>query len=98
MTEVNGSTGNLVRLDGKAALIVGASSGIGRASAEICAEAGAEVMLADIDEVKGHEVADAINLQGGTAAFTRVDATNEQSVAEAIAATVKRFSRDSGSR
>ena len=43
-------------------------------------------MLADIDEVRGHEVMDAINLQGGTAAFTRIDATNEQSVAEAIAA------------
>jgi NAD(P)-dependent dehydrogenase (short-subunit alcohol dehydrogenase family) len=93
VTEVNGSTGNLVRLDGKVVLVVGASSGIGRASAEICAEAGAEVMLADIDEVKGRQVADAINLQGGTAAFTRVDATDEQSVADAIGATVEKFSR-----
>ena len=92
-TEVNGSTGNLVRLDGKVVLVVGGSSGIGRASAEICAEAGAEVMLADIDEVQGRQVADAINLQGGTAAFTRVDATDEQSVAEAIGATVEKFSR-----
>ena len=70
VTEVNGSTGNLVRLDGKVVLVVGAGSGIGRASAEICAEAGAEVMLADIDEIQGRQVADAINLQGGTAAFT----------------------------
>jgi len=93
MTEVNGNTGNLVRLDGKAALIIGASSGIGRASAEMCAQAGAEVMLADIDEVKGREVTDAINRQGGTAAFTRVDAVDEQSVTEAIAATVEKFSR-----
>ena len=83
----------MVRLDGKAALIIGASSGIGRACAEVCAEAGAEVMVADIDEVKGGEVTDAINGQGGTAAFIRVDVTDERSVAESIAATVKRFSR-----
>ena len=43
-------------------------------------------MLADIDERKGREVADAIVRQGGTAAFTRVDAADEQSVIEAIVA------------
>ena len=59
-----------MRLDGKTALIVGASSGIGRASAEIFARAGATVMLADIDERKGREVTEAIVAQGGTAAFT----------------------------
>ena len=88
MIEATENTGNLVRLDGKVALIVGASSGIGRASAEICARAGATVMLADIDERKGREVTDAIVRQGGTAAFTRVDAADEQSVIEAIVATV----------
>ena len=93
MTEVNMTTGNLVCLDGKVVLIIGASSGIGRASAEMCAEAGAEVMVADIDEIKGNEVADAINDRGGTAAFTRVDATDERSVADSISATVQRFSR-----
>ena len=70
MIEATENTGNLVRLDGKTVLIVGAGSGIGRASAEICARAGAAVMLADIDERKGREVTDAIVRQGGTAAFT----------------------------
>ena len=93
VTEINMTTGNLVCLDGKVALIIGASSGIGRAPAEMCAEAGAEVMVADIDEVKGPEVADAINDRGGTAVFTRVDATDERSVADSISATVQRFSR-----
>ena len=50
-------------------------------------------MLADIDERKGHEVTDAIVAQGGTAAFTCVDAADEQSVTEAIAATVEKFAR-----
>ena len=50
-------------------------------------------MLADIDERKGREVTDAIVRQGGTAAFTRVDAADEQSVIEAIVATVEKFTR-----
>jgi len=50
-------------------------------------------MLADIDEGKSREAAEAINLRGGSAAFTRVDTTDEKSVMEAIAATVKTFSR-----
>jgi NAD(P)-dependent dehydrogenase (short-subunit alcohol dehydrogenase family) len=93
MIEATENTGNLVRLDGKTVLIVGASSGIGRASAEICARAGAAVMLADIDERKGREVTNAIVQQGGTAAFTHVDAADEQSVIEAIVATVEKFTR-----
>ena len=93
MTVINTPAENIVSLNGKVALVIGASSGIGRASAEMCAAAGAQVMLADIDIVKGREVADAITLRGGSAAFTRVDATDEQSVSDAIAATVEKFSR-----
>ena len=93
MTIINTPAENIVSLNGKVALVIGASSGIGRASAEMCAAAGAQVMLADIDTVKGREVADAITLRGGNAAFTRVDATDERSVSDAVVATVEKFSR-----
>lgn len=80
-------------MDGKVVLVIGAASGIGLASAEMCAEAGALVMLADIDEASGPAAADNINRQGGIAAFTAVDAVDEQSVIAAIAATVAKFGR-----
>jgi NAD(P)-dependent dehydrogenase (short-subunit alcohol dehydrogenase family) len=50
-------------------------------------------MVADIDEIKGREVVEAINRQGGTAEFTTVDAAHEESVVRAIAATVEKFDR-----
>ena len=83
----------LVRLDNKVALVIGAASGIGRASAEMSAEAGATVMLADIDEDRGAEATRAIRAAGGTAEFTRVDVTDEASVESLVAATVSAFGR-----
>ena len=41
---------NLLSLDGKVAIITGAASGIGRATAELLADVGAAVALIDIDE------------------------------------------------
>lgn len=84
---------HLCRLDGKVVLIIGAASGIGLASAEMCAEAGAEVMLADIAQDAGRAAAKTIGEAGGVADFVAVDATEERSVANAVAATVDRFGR-----
>jgi NAD(P)-dependent dehydrogenase (short-subunit alcohol dehydrogenase family) len=83
----------LGRMDGKVVLVVGAASGIGLASAELCAELGAEVMLADINDAAARVAADGITERGGVAASVAVDAADEQSVAAAIAATVQRFGR-----
>jgi len=44
---------NAFRLDGKVAVVTGAASGIGEATAELFAIAGARVMLGDIDETNG---------------------------------------------
>lgn len=93
MNEPERTSRGLVRLDDKVALVIGAASGIGLASAELCAEAGAQVMLADIDAEAGRAAAENINGQGGTAAFTDVNASDEQSVVAAIAATVATFGR-----
>ena len=81
------------RMDGKVVLVIGGASGIGRASAQLCAEAGALVMVADLNEVAGLAAAEAINEGGGSAAFSLVDAVDEQSVRETVAATVSTFGR-----
>jgi len=69
-----------MRLDGKTAVVTGAASGIGRATAEVLAEAGAHVLLGDIAEDKGEEAAAAIRGKGQGADFIRLDVTNLDSV------------------
>lgn len=63
-----------------AAVVTGGASGLGRATAEALAAAGAKVAIFDINEALGQEVAAAI---GGL--FVRVDITDEQSVVEGYA-------------
>ena len=60
---------NLLSLDGKVAIITGAASGIGRATAELLAEVGAAVALIDIDESGGKEAAAHIKDSGGKSEF-----------------------------
>ncbi|NNE35115.1 MAG: glucose 1-dehydrogenase [Rhodothermales bacterium] len=62
-----------MRLAEKVALITGASSGIGRASAELFASQGASVVVVDIDDKGGTETVDAILAAGGKALFARAD-------------------------
>ena len=93
MSSANERYGDLVRLDGKVALVIGGASGIGRASAQICAEAGADVMVADLDRAGGQATAEAIRATGGRAEFTHVDATDEDSVRNLIATTIETFDR-----
>ena len=77
-----------MRLTGKSALVTGAGSGIGRATAIALAREGAAVLLTDIDEAGGQETLARIDRQGGKAAFLRQDVTQEaeweQAVAEAV--------------
>ena len=69
-----------MRLDGKTAVVTGAASGIGRATAETLAAAGAHVVLGDIAEAKGEEAAQAIRAAGGSAEFLRLDVTDLASI------------------
>ena len=69
-----------MRLDGKTALVTGAASGIGQATAETLAAAGAQVLLGDIAEEKGAQAAAAIRARGQKADFIRLDVTDLASI------------------
>ena len=69
-----------MRLDGKTALISGAASGIGRATAETFAQAGAHVFLADLNAKDGETAATAIRARGLAADFLHVDLTDAASI------------------
>jgi NAD(P)-dependent dehydrogenase (short-subunit alcohol dehydrogenase family) len=79
------------RLHGKAALITGAASGIGRASALLFAAEGARIVVCDINADGGGDVAQAVRKTGGDAEFIHADVTDEQDVARAFAAAAERY-------
>ncbi len=78
-------------LKGKVALITGAASGIGRATALLFAREGAEVAVVDIDETNGQEVARTIVNEGGKAIFIRCDVTRASDCLSAVEKTVEEF-------
>jgi NAD(P)-dependent dehydrogenase (short-subunit alcohol dehydrogenase family) len=69
------------RLGGKVAVITGAGMGIGRATAELFAEEGAAVVIAERNESTGSETARRIGEAGGRARFIQTDVSDESSVA-----------------
>ena len=79
------------RVDGKIALVTGAASGIGRASAELLASEGAKVVLSDIDDTNGEAAAKGIVDAGGEAIFTHLDATNAEEWQAAVDVAVSTF-------
>jgi len=82
-----------MKLQGKVALVIGAASGLGRASAECCAADGAKVVVADVSVEGGEAVAKGIRDRGGQAVFVRTDAADEASVKAAVEATVREFGK-----
>ena len=81
------------RLDGKIALITGAGSGIGRASALTFAREGAKVAVADKLVDGGRETVRMVEAAGGTASFIEVDVSDAASVEAMVAATVDTYGR-----
>lgn len=78
-------------LAGKTAVITGAASGIGFAAAELMADRGARVLLADRDAQRCERAATLIRQAGGTAVATAVDVTDEDSIAGMIDEAVSAF-------
>ena len=79
-----------MRLAGKVAIISGAASGMGAATARMFAREGANVMIADVLEHEGRQVADTI---GSSARFEPLDVTKEEDWATVMAATTSHFGK-----
>ncbi len=78
-------------IEQKVALVTGAASGIGRASAIGFAAAGAKVVVSDVDAAGGEATVKAIRDQGGTAVFVRADVTKAAEVEALVRACEERF-------
>jgi len=80
-------------LTGKIALITGAASGIGRATALLFARGGASVVIADLNETAGQAVAEEIIRNGGQAIFERTDVTRSSDCERVMQRTLATFGR-----
>ena len=81
------------RLDGKVVLVSGGASGIGAAHVRVFAAEGAKVMVADVQEDKGGEVADSVNNDGGVAVFVRLDVTRADDWQNVVNAALSHFGK-----
>jgi 3-hydroxybutyrate dehydrogenase len=80
-------------LEGKVALITGAASGLGKAIAELYAQHGASVAIADINQQAADAVAAQINAAGGKALGVAMDVTSEDAVNAGTDKVVAAFGR-----
>jgi 3-oxoacyl-[acyl-carrier protein] reductase len=78
---------------GQVALVTGAASGMGRATALLFADEGATVAAADLDGSAAPQVAEEIRAAGGQAAAFALDVTDAARVDEVVAEVVSRFGR-----
>ncbi len=82
-----------MRLAGKVAIITGAASGMGAATARRFGKEGANVVLADMLEEEGRAVADSITKAGGKALFMALNVTDEAGWTKVVDATVAAFGK-----
>ena len=83
----------MVNGDRRVALITGASSGIGRATAKAFAREGYATVLADLDEGQGRDAASECERDGAFSRFIRCDVSDETKVSELIAEIVSSYGR-----
>ena len=82
-----------MRLADKVAIVTGAASGMGAATARRFGREGARVVVADMLEQEGKAVAAAITAAGGTAVFMTLNVTEEAGWTKVVADTVKLFGK-----
>lgn len=82
-----------MRLKDKVAIITGAASGIGKATAKLFAEHGAKVVVADIDEDGGNQTVTDIQSVGNEAIFVQTDVTIKADTDQMVAQTLKYYGK-----
>ncbi len=82
-----------MRLAGKVALITGGASGMGQSEATIFGREGARVVVADVLEFEGRQVAEKIAASGGQARFVKLDVTSEDDWQAAVKTAVTAFGK-----
>ena len=80
-----------MRLKDKIAIVTGAASGMGAATATLFANEGAKVVVADLLAAEGAAVFTAIEASGGAARFQKLDVSNEGEWSQAVADTIAAY-------
>jgi len=79
------------RLKGKVSIVTGSAMGIGEATANLFAEEGSKVVVADMDTVNGERVVRNIKSKGGEAIYLKLDVTKENEWKDVIKKTIKKY-------
>jgi len=90
---LEGSRDRPGRLNGKVAIVTGSAEGIVEFTARLFAKEGAKLIIVDINEAKGEQVAGGIRKSGGEAVFMRVDVTSEQNWQALMEATLDKYGK-----
>jgi len=80
-----------MKLEGKVAIVTGATSGMGRATAVLFAKEGAKVVVTGRNEERAQAVVDEIKGNGGEAIYVIVDASNVEDCKKIFDATIEAF-------
>ena len=82
---------SMFKLEGHTAIVTGGASGIGLATAQMLADVGANVVIADLNEAAGAQTAEELKARGAAALFVRTDVGEARDAEALIKAVTDRF-------